>query len=82
MKKETQVLTPWQRTKKAMEHERDSDTNCNWNARNDEQRLGKRLVEQEIRRIAETIQTVALLRSVKLLRRVLETWGDLLSLIT
>ena len=29
---------------------------------------------------AETNQTTALLRTVKILRRVLETWGDLLSL--
>ena len=28
----------------------------------------------------ETIQTTALLRTVRILRRVLETWGDLLSL--
>ena len=28
----------------------------------------------------ETIQTTALLRTVRMLRRVLETWGDLLSL--
>ena len=34
----------------------------------------------EIRGQVETIQTTALLRSVKILRRVLETWRDLLSL--
>ena len=28
----------------------------------------------------ETIQTTALLRNARILRRVLETWGDLLSL--
>ena len=28
----------------------------------------------------ETIQTTALLRTARILRRVLETWGDLLSL--
>ena len=28
----------------------------------------------------ETIQTTALLRTAKILRRILETWGDLLSL--
>ena len=28
----------------------------------------------------ETIQTTALLRSDRILRRILETWGDLLSL--
>ena len=34
----------------------------------------------EIRGRAETIQTAALLRSTRILRRVLETWRDLLSL--
>ena len=34
----------------------------------------------EIRGQMETIQSTALLRSTKILRRVLEAWGDLLSL--
>ena len=34
----------------------------------------------EIRGRVETIQPRALLKSAKILRRVLETWGDLLSL--
>ena len=34
----------------------------------------------EAKRSVETIQTTALLRSVRILRRVLEIWGDLLSL--
>ena len=38
------------------------------------------LEELEIWRRAETIQTTALLRSARVLRRVLEIWGDLLSL--
>ena len=38
------------------------------------------LEDLEIRGQEETIQTVALLRSTRILRRVLETWGDLLSL--
>ena len=38
------------------------------------------LEDLEIRREMETIKTTALLRSARLLRRVLETWGDLLSL--
>ena len=41
--------------------------------------LVKGLEELEIRRSLETIQTTALLRSVKILRRVLETGSDLLS---
>ena len=42
--------------------------------------LIKGLEDLEIRRQVETIQTTALLRSAKILRKVLETWGDLLSL--
>ena len=34
----------------------------------------------EIKGRVETIQTTALLRSARILRTVLETWGDLLSL--
>ena len=42
--------------------------------------LVKGLEDFEIRERMETIQTTALLRSDRILRRVLETWGDLLSL--
>ena len=38
----------------------------------------KGLEELEIGGRVETIQTTALLRTVRILRRVLETWGDLL----
>ena len=38
------------------------------------------LVDLEIRGRVDTIQTTALLRSPRILRRVLEVWGDLLSL--
>ena len=34
----------------------------------------------EIRAQVETIQTIALLRSARILRRVMETWGNLLFL--
>ena len=37
------------------------------------------LEDLEIRGWVETIQTTALLRSARILKRVLETWGDLLS---
>ena len=37
------------------------------------------LDDLEIKRRVETIQTAALLRSTRILRRVLETWGDLQS---
>ena len=43
-------------------------------------RLFKGPEDLEIREQVETIQTTALLRSTIILRRVLETWGDLLSL--
>ena len=38
------------------------------------------LEDLEVGRRVETIQTTALLRTARILRRVLETWGDLLSL--
>ena len=43
-------------------------------------RLLKGLEDLEIGGRVETIQTTALLRTARILRRVLETWGDLLSL--
>ena len=42
--------------------------------------LLKGLEDLEIGGRTETIQTTALLRTARILRRVLETWGDLLSL--
>ena len=43
-KKRTQrILRSCQRTKKAMEHEGDGDTTCNWCTSNKPQRLGKGL---------------------------------------
>ena len=44
--------------------------------------LLKRVEDLEIRGRVETIQTTALLRTTRILRRVLESWGDLLSLKT
>ena len=41
--------------------------------------LGRGLKQLEVRGHAETIQTTALIRSASILRRVLETWGDLQS---
>ena len=38
------------------------------------------LEDLELRKRVETIQTITLLRSSRILRRVLETWGDLLLL--
>ena len=42
--------------------------------------LLKGMEDLEVNRQVETIQTTALLRTARILRRVLETWGDLLSL--
>ena len=42
--------------------------------------LVQRQEDLEVTGRVETIQTTALLRSARILRRVLETWGDLLSL--
>ena len=42
--------------------------------------LLKGLEDLEIGGRVETIQTTSLLRKARILRRVLETWGDLLSL--
>ena len=52
--------------KKAMEHEGDCYTNWNW------------LKELEMGGWAETIQSRALLRSARILRRVLDTRGNML----
>ena len=43
-------------------------------------RLFKGLEDLEVGGRVETIQMTALLRTARILRRVLETWGDLLSL--
>ena len=42
--------------------------------------LLKGLADLEVGRRVEIIQMTALLRTARILRRVLETWGDLLSL--
>ena len=42
--------------------------------------LLKGLEDSEVGGWVETIQTTALLKTARILRRVLETWGDLLSL--
>ena len=43
-------------------------------------RLLKSLEDLEVGSRVETIQTTALLKTARTLRRILETWGDLLSL--
>ena len=69
MKKETTV-----------EHEGDGDTNCSRCTWNGPQRLERKTVGIGYQRKKnETFQTTALLGLARILRRVLETWGDLLS---
>ena len=56
-----------------MKHEGDGDITCNWNARNNHQKIGKGTEDLEIRELVETIQVIALLRSARILRRNLKT---------
>ena len=63
-----------------MEHENDGDANCNRCTWNTPQKTDKELEDLEIRGQVEAIQTTALLKSARILRIVLETWGDMLSL--
>ena len=64
---------------KTVKHEGDSDTNYSWHPWNGSQVSKKRLEELEIRKI-EAIPTIELLKSTRVLKRVMETWGDFLSL--
>ena len=61
--------------KKTMEHEADD---CAFGTAT--KGLLKGLEDLEFGGRVETIQTAALLKTARILRRVLETWGDLLSL--
>ena len=66
--------------KRTMKHESEGDTNCNSCAQYSHERIDKGTGGVEIRGRGKTIQTTALLKSARILRRVLETRGDLLSL--
>ena len=59
--------------KKIMEHEGNGDADSNWCTWNNLPKLIKRLEDLEIRGQEEAVQTRSLLRSVRILRRVLET---------
>ena len=59
-----------------MEHVGDGDTNSNWCTRYRHQRICTRTGDLEIRGRVETIQSTALLRSAKIVRRFPETWGN------
>ena len=56
-----------------MKDEGDGDTNCNVCTWNYPRRIGKGIEDIEIKGPGEAIQTTALLRSARILRRVLET---------
>ena len=66
--------------KKAVEHEGDGDTNCAWHTWNNLQKLERKAGELEIREKIDTIQFIVLLRSARIIIRVLETWRNLLSI--
>ena len=61
-----------------MENEGDGGTICSWCTWNGPQNLGKTLENLEIKGRIETIQTTALLKLIRILRRVPKTWGDFL----
>ena len=63
-----------------VEQESNGYTNCSWCFATVAKGLLKWPEDLEIRELEETIQSAALLRSAKILRRVLETWVDQLSL--
>ena len=63
-----------------MKHEEDSETYCNWEAWNGLQMIGKELEQLKIGGGMDTIQMKALLRSARILCRVLEILGDFFSL--
>ena len=65
---------------KKMEHRSDGDTYSIGALGTMHWRLAKVFEDLEIRWQVEIIQTIELLRSVRILRRVWETWGDLLLL--
>ena len=63
-----------------MEHEGDNYTICDCAFGTVTKGLLKGLEDLEVGNRVESIQTIALLKTARILRRVLETWGDLLSL--
>ena len=58
---------------RTMEYKNDVDTNCNWVLGTVTKELVQGLEDLEIRGRVETTQTTGLLRSTRILRRVLET---------
>ena len=63
-----------------MEHGGNNFTNCNWCVWTVTKGLLKGLEDMEVGGKMETIKTTTLLRTTRILIRILMTWGDLLSL--
>ena len=63
-----------------MEHESDGYISCDWYFGTVTKVLLKGLNDLEIGGRVNTIQTTALLRTDKILRRIIETWEDMVSL--
>ena len=76
MKREINTSTLLENWKKTMDHEGNNNTNCDRRFKG----LLKGLEDLEVVSRVETIQTTALLKTARILRRVLETCGDLLLL--
>ena len=74
------MLKNWKKNKQTVEHERDDCTNVNGTFRTIAKGLLKGLADLEVGGRVETIQMTALQRTARILRRVLETLGNLLSL--
>ena len=70
----------WELKKKTMEHEGDDYTIVIGSLSTVTKGLLKGLVDLEVGGQVETIKTGTFLRTARILRRLLETWGDLLSL--
>ena len=66
--------------KKTMEHEGNGDSNWNWHSFCGHQKTNTGTGGFEKKRRMESIQTTALVKSTRIIRRVLETCGELLSL--
>ena len=62
--------------KNIMEHDSDNDTNHNWNPWNNPEKSANEMEELEIWEGIETVHTIALMKSARILGRVLAAWGQ------
>ena len=69
-----------EKNKQIVKHESDADTNYNWCTWKIPKGLVKGLEKLEVRGKVKNVHTIALVRSIRVLRQVLETLGNLLSL--